>query len=204
MNLLLALDFISTFAFAMVGARVAASKNMDYGGILFVASVTALSGGTFRNLVLLKRPVWLENSYLFMAILVAVIITIMARSTRSTRSKGPIGKFILVLDSISLGVAVVAGVKISLENQVGVIGSVILGLLSGVLGGLVRDVLCQIPPILLHRETVGLSALIGAFLFATLHQMNLDATFVAAISGAVIVAIRLISVKYRINLPKIK
>jgi uncharacterized membrane protein YeiH len=204
MNLLLALDFISTFAFAMVGARVAASKNMDYGGILFVASVTALSGGTFRNLVLLKRPVWLENSYLFMAILVAVIITIMARSTRSTRSKGPIGKFILVLDSISLGVAVVAGVKISLENQVGVIGSVILGLLSGVLGGLVRDVLCQIPPILLHRETVGLSALIGAFLFATLHQMNLDATFVAAISGVVIVAIRLISVKYRINLPKIK
>jgi uncharacterized membrane protein YeiH len=204
MNLLLALDFISTFAFAMVGARVAASKNMDYGGILFVASVTALSGGTFRNLVLLKRPVWLENSYLFMAILVAVIITIMARSTRSTRSKGPIGKFILVLDSISLGVAVVAGVKISLENQVGLIGSVILGLLSGVLGGLVRDVLCQIPPILLHRETVGLSALIGAFLFATLHQMNLDATFVAAISGVVIVAIRLISVKYRINLPKIK
>jgi uncharacterized membrane protein YeiH len=204
MNLLLALDFISTFAFAMVGARVAASKNMDYGGILFVASVTALSGGTFRNLVLLKRPVWLENSYLFMAILVAVIITIMARSTRSTRSTGPIGKFILVLDSISLGVAVVAGVQISLENQVGVIGSVILGLLSGVLGGLVRDVLCQIPPILLHRETVGLSALIGAFLFATLHQMNLDATFVAAISGVVIVAIRLISVKYRINLPKIK
>jgi uncharacterized membrane protein YeiH len=204
MNLLLALDFISTFAFAMVGARVAASKNMDYGGILFVASVTALSGGTFRNLVLLKRPVWLENSYLFMAILVAVIITIMARSTRSTRSKGPIGKFILVLDSISLGVAVVAGVQISLENQVGVIGSVILGLLSGVLGGLVRDVLCQIPPILLHRETVGLSALMGAFLFATLHQMNLDATFVAAISGVVIVAIRLISVKYRINLPKIK
>ena len=201
MNLLLALDFISTFAFAMVGARVAASKNMDYGGILFVASVTALSGGTFRNLVLLKRPVWLENSYLFMAIVVAVIITILARSTRS---KGPIGKFILVLDSISLGVAVVAGVQIPLENQVGVIGSVILGLLSGVLGGLVRDVLCQIPPILLHRETVGLSALIGAFLFATLHQMNLDATFVAAISGVVIVAIRLISVKYRINLPKIK
>lgn len=201
MNLLLALDFISTFAFAMVGARVAASKNMDYGGILFVASVTALSGGTFRNLVLLKRPVWLENSYLFMAIVVAVIITILARSTRS---KGPIGKFILVLDSISLGVAVVAGVQISLENQVSVVGSVILGLLSGVLGGLVRDVLCQIPPILLHRETVGLSALIGAFLFATLHQMNLDATFVAAISGVVIVAIRLISVKYRINLPKIK
>lgn len=197
MSLLLALDFISTFAFAMVGARVAASKNMDYGGILFVASVTALSGGTFRNLVLLQRPAWLENSYLFMAIAIAVLITIVAKT------KGPIGKFILVLDSISLGVAVVAGVQISLESQIGIIGSVVIGLLSGVLGGLVRDVLCQIPPILLHRETVGLSALIGAFLFTILYQFNSNPTLIAITSGLVIVAIRLVSVKYRINLPKV-
>jgi uncharacterized membrane protein YeiH len=197
MSLLLALDFISTFAFAMVGARVAASKNMDYGGILFVASVTALSGGTFRNLVLLQRPAWLENSYLFMAIAIAVLITIVAKT------KGPFGKFILVLDSISLGVAVVAGVQISLENQIGIVGSIVIGLLSGVLGGLVRDVLCQIPPILLHRETVGLSALIGAFLFTILYQFNLNPTLIAITSGLVIVAIRLVSVKYRINLPKV-
>ena len=198
MSLLLALDFISTFAFAMVGARVAASKNMDYGGILFVASVTALSGGTFRNLVLLQRPAWLENSYLFMAIAIAVVITILAKA------KGPIGKFILVLDSISLGVAVVAGVQISLDNKIGVVGSIVIGLLSGVLGGLVRDVLCQIPPILLHRETVGVSALLGATLFTVLYSYEFNPTLIAVLSGLVIVAIRLISVKYRINLPKVQ
>lgn len=198
MSLLLALDFISTFAFAMVGARVAASKNMDYGGILFVASVTALSGGTFRNLVLLQRPAWLENSYLFMAIAFAVVITIVART------KGPIGKFILILDSISLGVAVVAGVQISLDNEIGVIGSIVIGLLSGVLGGLVRDVLCQIPPILLHRETVGVSALLGATLYTVLYSFELNPTLIAVLSGLVIVATRLISVKFRINLPKVQ
>lgn len=198
MSLLLALDFISTFAFAMVGARVAASKNMDYGGILFVASVTALSGGTFRNLVLLQRPAWLENSYLFMAIAFAVVITIVART------KGPIGKFILILDSISLGVAVVAGVQISLDNKIGVIGSIVIGLLSGVLGGLVRDVLCQIPPILLHRETVGVSALLGATLFTVLYSFELNPTLIAVLSGLVVVATRLVSVKYRINLPKVQ
>lgn len=198
MSLLLALDFISTFAFAMVGARVAASKNMDYGGILFVASVTALSGGTFRNLVLLQRPAWLENSYLFMAIAFAVVITIVART------KGPIGKFILILDSISLGVAVVAGVQISLDNEIGVIGSIVIGLLSGVLGGLVRDVLCQIPPILLHRETVGVSALLGATLFTVLYSFELNPTLIAVLSGLVVVATRLVSVKYRINLPKVQ
>lgn len=198
MSLLLALDFISTFAFAMVGARVAASKNMDYGGILFVASVTALSGGTFRNLVLLQRPAWLENGYLFMAIASAVVITILAKA------KGPIGKFILVLDSISLGVAVVAGVQISLDSKIGVIGSIVIGLLSGVLGGLVRDVLCQIPPILLHRETVGVSALLGATLFTILYSYEFNPTLIAVLSGLVIVATRLVSVKYRINLPKVK
>ena len=198
MSLLLALDFISTFAFAMVGARVAASKNMDYGGILFVASVTALSGGTFRNLVLLQRPAWLENSYLFMAIAIAVVITILAKA------KGPIGKFILVLDSISLGVAVVAGVQISLDNKIGVVGSIVIGLLSGVLGGLVRDVLCQIPPILLHRETVGVSALLGATLFTVLYSYEFNPTLIAILSGLVIVATRLISVKFRINLPKVQ
>ena len=198
MSLLLALDFISTFAFAMVGARVAASKNMDYGGILFVASVTALSGGTFRNLVLLQRPAWLENGYLFMAIAIAVVITILAKA------KGPIGKFILVLDSISLGVAVVAGVQISLDSKIGVIGSIVIGLLSGVLGGLVRDVLCQIPPILLHRETVGVSALLGATLFTILYSYEFNPTLIAVLSGLVIVATRLVSVKYRINLPKVQ
>ena len=198
MSLLLALDFVSTFAFATVGARVAASKNMDYGGILFVASVTALSGGTFRNLVLLQRPAWLENSYLFMAIAIAVVITILAKA------KGPIGKFILVLDSISLGVAVVAGVQISLDNKIGVVGSIVIGLLSGVLGGLVRDVLCQIPPILLHRETVGVSALLGATLFTVLYSYEFNPTLIAVLSGLVIVATRLISVKFRINLPKVQ
>ena len=67
MTTLQILDFLSTFAFAMVGARVAATKNMDYGGIAFVASVTALTGGTFRNLVLQIRPAWLEDSYLLIA-----------------------------------------------------------------------------------------------------------------------------------------
>lgn len=81
---------------------------MDYGGIAFVASVTALTGGTFRNLVLLTRPAWLENVYLLVAVLLAVVLTIIFKSTK------PVGKFILVLDSFSLGVAVVAAVDVVL------------------------------------------------------------------------------------------
>lgn len=198
MTTLQVLDFLSTFAFAMVGARVAATKNMDYGGIAFVAAVTALTGGTFRNLVLQIRPAWLVDSYLLIAVLIAVVLTIVFRS------KKPVGKFILVLDSISLGIAVVAAVDLAMQYELGMFGAVVLGSLSAILGGLVRDVLCQIPPILLHRETIGTACLLGAWLCSALYQTDLSSIARALLSGSLVVFIRLLSVKYRINLPRIK
>jgi uncharacterized membrane protein YeiH len=192
------LDFIATFAFALVGSRVAASKNMDYGGITFVAAVTALSGGTFRNLALNLKPAWLIEPYLLIAVLLAVVITILFKAKDAAK------KFVLVLDSISLGVAVVAAVQVSKDAGVGVVGTVVLGVLSAVLGGLVRDVLCQIPPILLHRETIGTSSLLGAIICVALYETNLSSSVIAVIGGAVVVLVRLLSVKFRINLPKIK
>jgi uncharacterized membrane protein YeiH len=102
-NAVLILDFISTFAFALVGAKVAALKGMDYGGITFVAAVSALSGGTFRNMALQVQVAWLAHPYLLIAVLLAVIFVI-AFSSR------PIGKVALVLDSIGLAFAAVAGV----------------------------------------------------------------------------------------------
>lgn len=192
------LDFIATFAFALVGSRVAASKNMDYGGITFVAAVTALSGGTFRNLALNLKPAWLIEPYLLIAVLLAVVITILFKAKDAAK------KFVLVLDSISLGVAVVAAVQVSKDAGVGVVGTVVLGVLSAVLGGLVRDVLCQIPPILLHRETIGTSSLLGAIICVALYETNLSSSVIAVIGGAVVVLVRLFSIKFRINLPKIK
>ena len=87
------LDFLSTFAFALVGAKVAALKGMDYGGITFVAAVSALSGGTFRNFALQIQVAWLYQPYLIIAVLLAVISVIVF-------SSGPIGKFAITLESI--------------------------------------------------------------------------------------------------------
>lgn len=198
MSSLQILDFIATFVFALVGSRVAASKNMDYGGIAFVAAVTALSGGTFRNLALNLKPAWLVEPYLLIAVVMAVSITIILKAKDAAK------KFVLILDSISLAVAVVAAVDLSMDKNVGVVGTVVLGVLSAVLGGLVRDVLCQIPPILLHRETIGTSSLLGAIVCVALYQTDLPSAVRAIASGLVVVSVRLISVKYKWNLPKIK
>ena len=197
LNAIIVLDFISTFAFAWVGARVAASKNLDYGGIFFVAGVSAVAGGTFRNLVLQMRPAWLDHPYLFIAIAVAVLLTIIQGK------RDPIGKIGLILDSFGLAFAVVAAVEVSLKADVPTYAAIILGTLSGVLGGLTRDVLCQVPPVLLHRETSGTVSLLGAIVFVTLFKLGQESLTSALISGLLIVALRLLSVKFKINLPKL-
>lgn len=197
LNAIIVLDFISTFAFAWVGARVAASKNLDYGGIFFVAGVSAVAGGTFRNLVLQMRPAWLDHPYLFIAIAVAVLLTIIQGK------RDPIGKIGLILDSFGLAFAVVAAVEVSLKADVPTYAAIILGTLSGVLGGLTRDVLCQVPPVLLHRETSGTVSLLGAIVFVTLFKLGQESLTSALVSGLLIVALRLLSVKFKINLPKL-
>ncbi len=197
LNAIIVLDFISTFAFAWVGARVAASKNLDYGGIFFIAGVSAVAGGTFRNLVLQMRPAWLDHPYLFIAIVIAVLLTIIQGK------RDPIGKIGLTLDSFGLAFAVVAAVEVSLKADVPTYAAIILGTLSGVIGGLTRDVLCQVPPVLLHRETSGTVSLLGAIVFVTLYKLGQESLISALISGLLIVALRLLSVKFRVNLPKL-
>lgn len=196
-NAVLILDFISTFAFALVGAKVAALKGMDYGGITFVAAVSALSGGTFRNMALQVQVAWLSHPYLLIAVLLAVIFVI-------AFSSGPIGKFALLLDSVGLAFAAVAGVYLSLQHGAQPFAAVVLGVLSAVLGGLIRDVLCQTPPVLLHRETNGTATLFGAIVFSILFKLNLQMALNSIISGAVVLTIRLVSIKYKWNLPKLK
>jgi uncharacterized membrane protein YeiH len=191
------LDFISTFAFALVGAKVAALKGMDYGGITFVAAVSALSGGTFRNLALQIQVAWLYQPYLLIAALLAVVFVIAFASK-------PIGKFAIILDSIGLAFAAVAGVNLSLEHGAQPFAAIVLGVLSAVLGGLIRDVLCQTPPVLLHRETNGTATLLGSIVFAILYKFNVPFSVTATISGLIILAIRLVSIRFKWNLPKLR
>ena len=118
------LDIIATFAFALVGARIAADRRMDYGGILLIATVASLTGGSLRNLFLGERPIWLQQPWYFLSILLAVAITIALRITR------PVGKVVLAMDTLGLAVAVVSGVQYSLDHYAPSYAAVILGVLT--------------------------------------------------------------------------
>ena len=196
-NLILILDHLSTFAFALVGARIAAMRNMDYGGLLFVAAAAALSGGTFRNVILDINPAWINQPTLLLVIALAVVLTIAFRWTK------PVGNFIQLLDSLGLAIATIAGVALAVEFDKGVIPAVVLGVISGVLGGLVRDVLSQVEPTLLHRETNGTSAFLGAVSFVLALELGLNKTYASVIAGSLVFAFRSLSIKFNWHLPKL-
>ena len=196
-SLVTALDLIATFAFAIVGARIAASKGLDYGGIALIAAVASISGGTLRNLFMGQRPPWILNSWLFASIAIAVLITVIAKQ------KKPVGRFLLALDTFGLAVATVSSASFAAANGANFVSIVALGLVGGVTGGLLRDVLCQVEPVLLHRETIGTSCLAGALAYAGLHFLDVSEGLAAVIAGFIIVLVREISIKFDWHLPKI-
>ena len=190
-------DLIATFAFATVGSRVAAAKGMDYGGIILIAGVSSLAGGTFRNLFLVHQPAWELNPWLFLAVLTAVLITIFRKSAE------PVGRFMLALDTFGLAVATVSSTNYALGFHTSSVIAVVLGVTGAVTGGLLRDVLSQTEPVLLHRETIGTSALAGSIAYVLVNQIHVNKVVPALVGGFVVVLVRELSIKFEWNLPRI-
>lgn len=196
MNLIHILDLLSTFVFALVGARVAADRGLDYGGITFIAAVASVSGGTLRNVFLGLRPIWITDPWIIASILAAVVITLVFR--RVTH----VGKTLLIMDTLGLAVATISGTQLSFEMDVTWFAAIILGVITAVTGGLLRDVLCQLEPVLLHRETIGTSTMMGAIAFVALHQFNFGENICAIVGAAVVMLTRVISIQFDLHLPK--
>jgi len=196
MTLLHILDLLSTFVFALVGARVAADKGLDYGGIAFIAGIASVTGGTLRNVFLGLRPIWIIDIWVVASVLAAVLITLLFR--RVTH----IGKTLLIMDTFGLAVATMSGTQLAFEMDVTWFAAILLGVITAVTGGLLRDVLCQVEPVLLHRETIGTSSMMGAITFVALHQIDISQNLAAVIGGLVVIFTRVISIQFDLHLPK--
>lgn len=191
------LDLAGTFAFALVGARIAANKGLDYGGIAFIAAIASLAGGTFRNLLLGQRPPWVLHGWLFLGVLLAVVITLSIKRTT------PVGRFALSLDTIGLAVCSVSGAQFALTQGAPFAAAVILGLIGAVTGGLLRDVLCQVEPVLLHRETIGTSCFAGSLVYVSSDYFGLNELISVVFGSLVVILVRELSIRFDWHLPKV-
>jgi len=197
-TLLHVLDLLSVFVFALVGARVAADRGLDYGGIALVAIVASVSGGTLRNIFLGLKPILITDPWVIGSVIGAVAITLSVR--RITK----IGKTLLIMDTLGLAIATASGVQLAHNLNSPWFATIILGVITAVTGGLLRDVLCQLEPVLLHRETIATSSLCGSIAFVALVGFNVEVTIATIIGGVVVALVRALSIQFDLNLPKFK
>lgn len=203
-NLLLLFEIMGTVAFAVSGAMVALSKKMDIFGVAVLGLVTAVGGGVIRDLILGITPPKTFQNPVYAAVAIATSLIIFIPAVRRFLSgKEVYDKIMLLMDSVGLGIFTVVGIETAyLSNQSHSIFLLIfVGVITGVGGGIIRDILAQTTPAILVRHFYATASIIGAVICILL--WNSFGQSAAVIGGASSVLIlRLLAAKYHWSLPK--
>jgi uncharacterized membrane protein YeiH len=179
LNPIALLDYAGVAVFAATGALAASRKQLDIIGFLFLASVTGIGGGTFRDLILNVPVFWVANrDYVLICAVVAVLVFFTAHRVESRY------RLLLWLDAIGLAAFSVMGAAKGLAITGSPAVSVITGMLSATFGGILRDLLAGEPSVLLRPEIYVTAALIGAAIFTTGNVLELSAP-VSGLAGFV-------------------
>lgn len=196
--LLYFIDLMGVAVFAVSGALAAGRKRLDLLGVVVVATVTAIGGGTTRDVLLDRHPIfWVENpSYL------AVIAAAALSTVAYVRWRPPPDKSLAVADALGLAFFVISGARIAQQLDLPAISVVVMGVLTGVVGGVIRDVLTAEIPLILNRgELYATAAITGAAVFLGLFALGVPAPVPSLTGMAVIVALRLAAIVWGLRLP---
>lgn len=199
MNFIYAIDLLGTMVFAISGAMAGNRKGIDIFGATFMAFVTAIGGGSLRDVFLNLRPLWVEDGNYLIAIFLGVLISIIAN-----KELYHLAKTLTLFDAIGIGFFTVVGTQKSLDYGSSDIAAIMLGMFSAVMGGVIRDVLVNETPLILRKEIYASACLAGAFLFVILNNLKVDNGWNAFISASVVFIIRIVSVKYNLSLPQVE
>ncbi len=197
--LLLLFDYLGTFAFAISGALKAARQGMDLFGLAVLAIVTAIGGGTLRDVLLGERPFWLTDAnYLYLALLATLAVAALYRLVSRYET------LLLWFDAVGLGTFTVIGASRAMGEGVGLMGTVLFACLTAIGGGMLRDVLAGDVPIVLRREIYALAAVLGAFLYWFLLHWPLPNAVAAPLVVVLVTALRLLAIRYALGLPTVR
>ena len=200
MDFIYTLDILGTFAFAISGALVASDQDFDLFGVIIIAFVTAVGGGMLRDILINSHPInWIGDLNYVYTIFIAVLITFLFKSKIL-----PLSKTMFLFDTIGISVFTLLGLQKGLSLELHSLVSIIMGMISAVFGGVIRDILTDKIPLIFQREIYASACLLGGFTYLMLKQTQIDDNIIFILSASVIITVRLIAVKYHLQLPKIK
>ena len=197
--LLLVLDLLGTFAFALNGALTAVrAERLDIFGVITLGMFTGLGGGTIRDVFLDALPPATFVDWRYLALAAGGGLIAFGLSRRLDR----LAMLITVLDAVGLSVFAVLGAYKALDMGFGVVQAVIVGTITAVGGGTIRDVLIRRIPTVLRSELYAIPAAIGALCAAATYSLGYQGTLTALAAAAVCFAIRMIGVRFDLHAPR--
>ncbi|MAZ25475.1 MAG: hypothetical protein CL868_00120 [Cytophagaceae bacterium] len=193
------LDILGTIAFAISGVLVAMHKRMDAFGVLIIAFVTAVGGGTLRDVLIGIAPVsWMRNMTFVYVILGSAIFAVVFRNQLKHLRKS-----LFLFDTLGIGLYTVVGIETALVAGLHPIICIALGTMTACFGGVIRDILCNEIPVIFRKEIYATACILGGATYFLLRVFLKDENYLFIIAGLVVIVVRLVAVRFKVSLPSI-
>lgn len=198
-NFTILLDLLGTFAFAISGIRLASGKQIDWFGAYIIGLVTAIGGGTLRDLLLGVTPFWILDGKYFLTTGVALFATLLFKDKLFKW-----GSTLFLFDTIGLGLFTIVGITKSIDAGLPFWVCIIMGTITGSVGGVIRDVLLNEVPLLFRKDIYALACVAGGGVYFLCNYLILPTGITETIAALTVIVFRLIAVKYHLHLPQLQ
>jgi uncharacterized membrane protein YeiH len=198
-SLIVILDILGTFVFAISGIRLASRQDMDWFGAYVIGLVTAIGGGTIRDLLLDLTPFWMINPTYLTVTGFALLIVIIYKDKILN-----FGRPLFLFDAIGLGLFTITGISKSLAVGMPFWTCILMGAITGATGGVIRDIIINEVPLLFRKDIYALACILGGIVYFICYQFEMLIPFYEIIAVSVVIITRIVSVKYKLELPKLK
>ncbi len=191
------IEILGTFSFAVSGASFAMEKKLDPFGVLIMSFVTAIGGGTLRDMMIGNLPVgWLQD-----AISINVIVCAFTGTLLFDKYLKKLTTTLFLFDALGLGLFTLVGIEKAIQLNLSMGVCIALGTITASFGGVIRDVLLNNVPLVFRKEIYALASIIGGLVYFALKQMDMEKDIATIICILLIFSIRIVAVRFKISLP---
>ncbi|EFV05280.1 MAG: trimeric intracellular cation channel family protein [Prevotella salivae] len=198
-TVLLIIEFIGTFAFAISGIRMAAAKHFDWFGGFVCGFAVAIGGGTIRDVMLGVTPFWMTSSIYFTCTIIALLVGILFSKKLSRMENAW-----LITDTLGLAMFTIAGLQKTLQYDHPFWVAIVMGCITGVAGGVIRDVLLNQEPIIFQKDIYAMASVAGGLIYWLLAALGINIGITSIVTFFVICLVRYVAVRYHISLPLLR
>jgi uncharacterized membrane protein YeiH len=193
------LDLIGTFAFAISGIRLASGKQIDWFGAYVIGLVTAIGGGTVRDVLLDVTPFWMLDAKYFLTTGCALLATLLLKEKVLK-----LGSALFLFDTVGLGLFTVVGITKSIDAGLPLWVCILMGTMTGSLGGVIRDILLNEVPLLFRQDIYALACVAGGGVYFLCTFLHLPVGATETLAATTVIVLRLLAVKFHIHLPQLQ